>query len=175
MDKPFQDFIDQQLGACGFVLLDNAMIKRQRPLFFSHYFGRRVAESKRYYREAAALLAPHAQPVLLTLEGGRIVPCLALSLDKLSERISQLLGVSISAAQGVSLQELLSAIDNPEAFAEPEPPARQADYWQRREQEIAEEGQRRDAELDAELAEFGSSRLYDDEPSPSAFDHMKRY
>ena len=173
MDKSLQDFFDFQFGACGFVLLDSALVRRQRPIFFANTFAPRISESRRFYRETVALLEQHAKPVLLNIDG-RIVPCMALSLDALSERISQLLGVTVSQVRAASLQDVLAVIDNPAAPAESAPPVRQQDYWQHREQALAAEGQRRDAELETELSEFGSSRLYDDEASPADLRHVTR-
>ena len=174
MNKPFQDFIDQQLGACGFVLLDNAIIRRQRPIFFSNILAPKISQSKRFYREAAALLESHAKPVLLTLHGGRVIPGMCLCSTEVDMMVWQLTGETVLLVAEVSLQDLLAAIDNPAATVQPEPTPKQSDYWAKREQELKTEGLLRDLELEAEMAEHGSSRLYDDEPEPSALRHMTR-
>ena len=140
MDKPFQDFFDQQLGACGFVLLDNALIRRQRPIFFSNILAPKISQSKRFYREAAALLEQHAKPVLLTLHGGRVIPAMCLCSTEVDMMVWQLTGETVLSVAEVSLQDLLAAIDNPETMPQPEPTQRQNDYWLRREQELKTEG-----------------------------------
>ena len=174
MDKPFQDFIDSQLGACGFVLLDNAMIRRQRPIFFSTTLAPKISQSKRFYREAVAILEQHAKPVLLTLHGGRVIPAMCLCPTEVDMMVWQLTGETVLSVEEVSLQDLLAVIDNPAAIPQPETTQRQNDYWTKREQEIKAEGLLRDLELEAEMAEHGTSRLYDDDPDPSALRHITR-
>lgn len=108
MDKALIAVVAQQLGACGWVLLDPDHLKRQWPFDAPGYINAQSAPGP--YRDIVQRHSRHTMPFLLTQSNGRRVPGLTLSFRNLASRIGDLLDIDIENIQAANDDEVLALV-----------------------------------------------------------------